>query len=73
MTRRDLQELVIANYPSRSVETALDRVKRQHRNPLAVFTDSAIDKIARELGEQRRIANRMTAKNLLRVREGTTT
>lgn len=65
-SRRQLQELVIRNYPDCLIAAALDTVKYRNRNVgglLAMLTDDAIDDLSRTLGDQRRATNRMNARN----------
>lgn len=63
MTRRELQELIIENYPRNLFEHALDDVKTRAGGLLALMTDDAIDDFARTLGKQRRARNRHNARN----------
>lgn len=62
-TRRHLHELVIKNYPDRSIEIALDIVKRKNRGLLNLLTDEAVYELAMALGDDRRFTNRLNARN----------
>jgi hypothetical protein len=64
---RKLQELIIAHYPDRSFEEALDIVKRRNRGLLTLLTDDAVYEIAMTLGDHRRLRNRLNAENRARA------